>query len=164
MWSVVKDTLAYWQLLLRDYPIIPVVGDRIYIKIIVVDFFVILIPRSPRVSLLSILISRLDPTSSLIRGISGISLPSHWCPSSGHSGLFSGSSSVTTAWYAMHVIDLLEPAGKRHDDQNDQQQPDYSAWAVAPSAAIGPRRNRTEQQQDEHDNQDGRHLKHLWRH
>ena len=74
----------------------------------------------------------------------------------------SSAKDTTRTETASFAIDALsETAHERHYDEHHRQQSHDPAWAVAPSTTMRPRRNDAEQQQDEDDNQDGWHLRHL---
>ena len=68
---------------------------------------------------------------------------------------------ATTETASFAIDALSETAHERHYDEHHRQQSHDPAWAVAPSTTMRPRRNDAEQQQDEDDNQDGWHLRHL---
>src|SRR6266699_3516711 len=44
---------------------------------------------------------------------------------------------------------LLDPAQKDEDENDDEDQPEAAGWIVAPAGAIGPRRQRADENQDQ---------------
>ena len=51
----------------------------------------------------------------------------------------------------------LEPAGEQQDDQNQHHQAHAAAWSVTPAAAMRPRRNGTDQNEDRENDQNRDH-------